>query len=234
MMARKILTAVRESSVGDFVDMGADEVALPPLAHWRFNEGSGSTAYDSAGNNDGTIYGAQWTTGQIGGALSFDGNDGVYVWGSAGTGSPLNIYNTDMTISAWFKLDGNGGTIVARAKPHYITYRLQASSTTACMTVYVSPVHYYVCSDPILSQDTWYHLVGVFDRASDYGYLYVDGILEADGSLPDASPWNDGLTKIGCRNDLSDYPFNGKIDDVRIYDWALSAEEVEEIYLSSQ
>ena len=35
--------------------------AAPPLAHWKFDEGSGTTAYDSAGSNDGTIYGATWT-----------------------------------------------------------------------------------------------------------------------------------------------------------------------------
>jgi hypothetical protein len=42
---------------------------------WKFDEGSGGTAYDSASDNDGTIYGASWTTGQIGGALDFDGSN---------------------------------------------------------------------------------------------------------------------------------------------------------------
>jgi hypothetical protein len=41
---------------------------------------------------------------------------------------------------------------------------------------------------------------------------------------------NDATTKIGCRNDFSDYPFNGVIDDVRIYEKALSAEKIERIY----
>lgn len=35
------------------------------ISHWKFDEGEGDIAYDSAGTNDGTIYGAQWTTGQI-------------------------------------------------------------------------------------------------------------------------------------------------------------------------
>ncbi|MHC4734109.1 MAG: TolB family protein [Planctomycetota bacterium] len=46
-----------------------------PIAHWKFDEGSGSIAYDSAGDHDGTIYGADWTAGQINGALSFNGVD---------------------------------------------------------------------------------------------------------------------------------------------------------------
>jgi hypothetical protein len=47
-----------------------------PVAHWKFDEGSGSTAYDSTNNNnDGTISGATWTTGKHGSALSFDGTN---------------------------------------------------------------------------------------------------------------------------------------------------------------
>ncbi|MHC4362930.1 MAG: S8 family serine peptidase, partial [Planctomycetota bacterium] len=97
---------------------------LQPIAHWKFDEGDGSTAYDSAGTNHGTIYGAQWTTGQIGGALDFDGDDGVYVEPSAGENSPLNMYNTDLTITAWARIRGEGRSIVARSKALYITYKL--------------------------------------------------------------------------------------------------------------
>ncbi len=43
---------------------------------WTFNDGSGGTAADASGNgNNGTVDGASWTTGQLGGALSFDGAD---------------------------------------------------------------------------------------------------------------------------------------------------------------
>ncbi|MHC4463713.1 MAG: hypothetical protein ACYS30_20120, partial [Planctomycetota bacterium] len=45
------------------------------ISQWKFDEGEGSIAYDSVGGNDGTIYGAQWTTGQVNGALQFDGHD---------------------------------------------------------------------------------------------------------------------------------------------------------------
>ena len=52
--------------------------AEPPLgliSYWKFDEGSGTTAYDSVGANNGTVYGANWTTGKVDGALSFDGVD---------------------------------------------------------------------------------------------------------------------------------------------------------------
>jgi hypothetical protein len=98
-----------------------------PIAHWNFDEGEGNTAYDSAGNNHGTLKGdTSWVVGQIGSyALDFDGDgDAVYLEPSAGGGSPLNIYNTDLTVSAWVKARGVGGTIVARAKWWYVTYHL--------------------------------------------------------------------------------------------------------------
>lgn len=76
------------------------------VAHWKLD----GNANDSAGSNDGTIHGATPTTGQIDGALDFDGDDGVYIEGSAGTGSDLNIYNTNMTISAWVNIR-TGGSI---------------------------------------------------------------------------------------------------------------------------
>ena len=167
--------------------------------------------------------------GMLGKAYDFDGVDGgVYIEGSAGTGSVLNIYNTDITISAWVNIR-TGGSIVARAKPHYITYQLRAF-TKAYVNMYISPVHYQVETDEILLPNTWYHIVGVFDRASDKGYVYINGVLEAEGPLPDAPSTNDGLTKIGCRNSATDGTFDGKIDDVRIYDRALTAEEIRQLY----
>ena len=215
------------------VDIGADEYsgevpATGLVAHWRFDEGQGDVAYDSADGHDGTIHGAQWTEGRIGGALEFDGGDGVYIEGSAGTGSDLNIYNTNLTISAWVNIS-TGGSIVARAKPHYITYQLQAS-TKARVNMYISPVHYQVDTAEILSPNTWYHIVGIFDRASDKGYVYINGVLEAEGPLPDAQSTNDGLAKIGCRNSVTDEPFDGTIDEVRIYDRALSPEQIQRLY----
>ncbi len=130
------------------------------IAHWTLDEGDGTTAYDSAGDNDGTLVnGPTWTTGQIDGALSFDGDDGVYIEGSSGTSSPLNIYNSDITISSWVRI-GTGGTIVARAKPYYITYRLGiGSDSKAYINVYRRGAgHTVIRSDEILDRDTWYHI----------------------------------------------------------------------------
>ncbi|MHC4462230.1 MAG: hypothetical protein ACYS30_12495, partial [Planctomycetota bacterium] len=75
------------------------EPLLGPIAHWAFEEGRGSKVYDWAGNNHGTIHGAKWTTGRVGGALSFDGVDDYVDFGNA----PLFDITGPITLTAWLK-----------------------------------------------------------------------------------------------------------------------------------
>jgi hypothetical protein len=77
------------------------------IAHWTFDEGSGTTAYDSVGDNHGTLIGdPTWTSGIIGGALSFDG-DGDYI--NVAHDSNFNIpTGASRTFAFWFKDNGVG------------------------------------------------------------------------------------------------------------------------------
>jgi hypothetical protein len=202
------------------------------MAHWKLDETSGSTAYDSADGFDGTLVnGPVWTAGQINGALSFDGTQAVYINGSAGYGSPLNIYNTNMTISAWIKPGPSACTIIARAKPNYTTYRLYITEGKVGINTYKSPVHWDLLTGEILDPNNWYHIVGVLDRDNDTGIIYVNGIEQARSTQMITDPPScDAPTKIGCRNNTGDYAFTGLIDDVRIYNYALNANEVAGLY----
>jgi len=211
-----------------------NEAPLVPVAHWTFDEGSGSTAFDSVGNNDGNLMGdPNWTTGMIGGALEFDGaGDGVYINPSSGTGSNLNIYNTDMTISAW--VDGTG-SIITRAQTLAIPYWLDVTDVLHS-TPYIPYIDVYNSghtsigsSDPIIL-GTWSHVVGVFDRVNNWGYVYVNGILKGDAYMPDGLSIS-GITTIGCRTDVTNRPFTGKIDDVRLYNKALYDQQVLQIFM---
>ena len=55
----------------------ANSALADPAAYWSFDEGTGSIAYDSVGDNDGTISGAAWASGIIDGALNFDGLNNI-------------------------------------------------------------------------------------------------------------------------------------------------------------
>ncbi len=218
-------------------------VLFPALTSISFGDiNAGLQAYyslngnvnDGSGNGyNGTVMGNPvWTTGRISGALDFSGDDAVYLNSSAGTNSPLNIYNTNLTISAWVKVHGSGGTIVARSQGGAVAYNLSATADFARINTYKSGTGNWTLDTPSkLSLDTWYHIVGVFDRTADTGLIYVNGTKKAESTSMTIDPVsNAAATKIGCRSDTTDFAFDGIIDEVRIYDRALSASEVQELY----
>ncbi|MHC4499232.1 MAG: LamG-like jellyroll fold domain-containing protein, partial [Planctomycetota bacterium] len=201
------------------------------VAQWEFDEGEGSIAYDSVGDSNGTIYGAQWTTGQIGRALEFDG-DGDYI--DCGTDGSLNITN-EITISAWVKT--NSGTVNQKiARKGEMIYMLMIGGTAAndvrfglgtgsSWTVLLDTTGDYI------STGTWYHIVGTWNGTN--ASIYIDGVIRANDSWSGTLGTNSAPLGIGAHSNngvsWSNY-FNGIIDDVRIYDQALSAEEIQQLY----
>jgi hypothetical protein len=235
----KAIAVYDNNSTKDVTDSADWSVGPNDIA--AISAGLLTTTEIGSGQEDITIL-AQYTEGDVtadaekpvtvfavcpsGSALDFDGDDGVYVEGSAGEGSLLNIYNTDLTISSWVKIRGTTGTtIVARSKESHTAYRLGVSANRAFINIYRSG-HWSLSTDEILTQDTWYYIVGVFDRAADTGRVYVNGAKEVEGSMTHDPLSNDAMTKIGCRNDIGDGAFDGIIDEVSIWNRALSAEEI--------
>jgi hypothetical protein len=210
-----------------------------PVGWWKMDEGTGLTTADSSGNgNTGTLTnGPTWATGKLGNGLSFDGvNDYVNM------GNVLNMTTNDFTVGAWIKT-----TMVAEG--HIVSKGSNASGTLKryiLQTVLVSGT--YRCGFSISDGDirtigsgvinvadgNWHYCVVVFDRDST-AKVYVDGKL--DGTPVTLASQVDDLTNttpfyIG-RNATGSY-FNGLIDDVRIYNRALSAGEVAQMYNSTK
>jgi hypothetical protein len=200
------------------------------ISHWTFDEGSGSTAYDSIGDSNGTIYGAQWTTGQVDGALSFDG-DGDYV--DCGN---LGSFPSTGTIGFWMKpyeianyrnpfttdFSGyNDGIRFEESDPGRFVVAIAYSGSSA-------DIHEYLSVG--LQAETWYHVVLTWDSGSDNVRGYLDGLEKFDesqtnwpGTLPDVQIGRGYSTS-------SNRHWDGSVDDVRIYDRALSAEEIRQLY----
>jgi hypothetical protein len=208
------------------------------LSLWKFDEGEGTTAYDSAGNNDGTIYGAQWTTGQIGGALQFDGvDDYVQV-----ADQPIFDTGDKLTVAHWFKTTTNQvqkGMVTHDSSDYkYMTY---LTSNSGMIQFYIRQSSGVVSTSTgdlgtgYWADDQWHLVVGIFDRSlpSARLKLYVDGVLKdsKDGSDQSIIAGDEGIV-IGRWK--SGNEFAGAIDDVRIYDRALSAGEVQQLYQAGQ
>ena len=220
-----------------------DGVPGPNLvAWWAFDEGSGSIAYDSAGNNDGTVYGAVWTIGQIGGALDFDGtNDYVEVPDDS---SLRFSQNDSFSISLWCKpLNPNkSGDVISKmtasGQPGCFGYELIWSYPLSRFAFSASK--FYYGSTDIRTDDNsapagdWYHVAAVYDNKDMK--IYLNGTLQRSGTFTydTGSTTPDKNLAIGVRSydsAMTAY-FDGLIDDVWVYNKALSEDEVEQLYLT--
>ena len=201
------------------------EVVSEPIAHWKFDDGSGSTATDSAGTNNGTLIGdPTWTAGQIGGALSFDG-DGDYVEFT----SIAALQGDNLTAQAWVCVDESAGLWTPVIMQHDLYsngYYLYIINNRPSFQIIEGSSFAQAASVEELNPDQWYHIAATNDGS--ILKMYVDGRLKGSGASAGMTGVNYDAY-IGC-DPVSPLYYIGLIDDVRIYDRALSAGEIEAIY----
>ncbi|MFD4994026.1 LamG-like jellyroll fold domain-containing protein [Cellulosimicrobium cellulans] len=194
---------------------------------WTLDEGSGTLAGDSSGRDlDGTLSGGTtWVDGAIGQAVRFDGTSGRVTVPDA---AALDV-SSALTVSAWvrseraatqyvvkkaegYDVDGYELAIASTGRPFFRVN--QASSANA----------YRADAGAALPIDgTWVHLVGTFDGSRVR--LYVDGVEAASVPGP-ASVGTNALPLVVGDQPAGGYPLRGAVDDVRLYDRALTAQQV--------
>jgi hypothetical protein len=192
------------------------------LARWRLDETVGGVAHDATANrNDGALVdGPTWMTGRSDSALNFDGVDD-YV----DCGSPAAFDLTAaVSVTAWVRpVAGSGLRPIVSKGDHQYTLR-QSSSGVFSFLAYDGAWH-IASGTTVADAGRWYHVTGVCDGTTVK--LYVDGIEEASisgGLSSSAFPVN-----IGRNSEETDRVFGGGIDEIRIYDRALSGAEVIEL-----
>jgi len=201
------------------------------VAAYSFNEGAGTTVTDSSGNGvSGTLQGASWTTaGKYGNALSFNGTNSF-----VDLGNPSALQLTEsMTVEAWVKAaaePSDDGQIVAKANESG-GWQLKTSPDTGGRTFGAkisgsSSAQKYSNTVPALN--TWYHVASVYNASTRSLDVYVNGVLDSGtlrGTVPTTQILQNVNVNIGRRT--GGYYFNGIIDEVRIYNRALSATEIQ-------
>lgn len=224
------------------------------VAHWTFDEGAGTIAYDSANGYDGIIYGAQWTTGQLGSALWFDGIDD-YV--QLPQNNPVWLPMNDFTLSLWvyFERDlsemprefeyiidlNHGDSAYTYNELGYGIRRDRNNGKVMFAMTMDSATDENLFSQQNLTPGTWYHIVAIRNNTSQA--IYVNGQLDATRTCP-AGPidfvggYDNDEVSIGRFSRYGGQPFNfalrGAIDEVCIYDRALSPEEISQLYSIEQ
>ncbi|WP_217630191.1 LamG-like jellyroll fold domain-containing protein [Halorientalis regularis] len=192
-------------------------------------------ANDASGNGlNGTVNGAQSATGVEAQALSFDGNDDYVKIPD----DPILDITEALTLAAWVKpaSDQNDyARIVSReqsgAGNRQYNLGIDANAEdprTVVDTVSTDGVE--VSGIIPITDDQWHHVAMTFDATSEV-CLYVDGIEVDDAAVSAQLVSRDSPVTIGAPAHLPDKDyFTGRIDDVQIFDRALSATEVDAIY----
>ncbi|MHC4739891.1 MAG: LamG-like jellyroll fold domain-containing protein, partial [Planctomycetota bacterium] len=197
-----------------------------PVGWWKLDDGAGLTAIDSSGQgNDGTLTnmaGNEWTTGQVDGALEFDGdNDHIAGIGNCPTGN--------YTIAGWVKdtgpATGSSNWSVFYCADQEIWFGVDRGEYPALWLDAGGNNKGANMAPGTWTRDVWHHIAATWDGSTIH--FYLDGVdmpitvygtpENAQATVAAIGAW----TKIGVEE-----VWYGIIDDVRIYDIALTAEEI--------
>ena len=204
------------------------------VGHWALDEGSGGIAADASGyGNQGTLQGdPQWTDGFIGGALSFNGTSD-YV--DCGSGASLNI-NEKITMAAWVKIDQFqdwDGIITKGISQGPYAMQMWGDGSLRFAANWEAPAGAVGTgtwnSNAKMTAGEWVHAVTTYDGSTIR--FYINGqkdSLEVAQNLTFGTV-SESLT-LGCDFPGGDEYFDGAMDDVRIYDRALTDEQAQELY----
>jgi len=208
------------------------------LSYWPFEEGQGEVAACAAGGKAAKLHGPAWTDGVKGGALAFDGKDD---YARTEFNEKLLLGRGDFTLEAWVSTGGlNSMRLVGnRMYGSSNGYDLSISEgKPTAMAMERGRAHQYVQARTYVADTDWHQIVGV--RKGDSISIYVDGALDrsvarpaCDISPPDRSPeptWF-GMARMDPEPMNA---FQGAIDEVRFYDRALSADQVNQNYQATR
>jgi len=203
------------------------------VGHWAFNEESGTTAYDSVGGDDGTIYGGAALDGS--GELSFDGYDD-YV--SLPIGSLISSL-TNCTFATWVDFSNSGGSwqrIFDFGKNTTVNMFLTPRTGTS------GPMRFAItisgngaeqqATAPSTLPSGMHHVAVTIDADNDTITLYLDGSPVATNTSATLTPSDMGVTTnnwLGKSQYADDY-FLGSLDEFSIYDYCLESTEIEKLY----
>ncbi|MCP4258762.1 MAG: hypothetical protein GY774_14860, partial [Planctomycetes bacterium] len=219
------------------------------IAYWKFDEEHGSIVYDAAGDNNGTIRGAQRIIGQVRNALNFDGEDD-YV--ELPDNRPVWLPQYDFALSVWVYferdfvntsgesevlLDLNFGASGNPANELGCNIQRRGESGKLCFqmtTTANSDEDLY--SNEILPTNTWHHIVAV--RDGNVQAIYVNGQLDKSrrcsvDPIDYAGGYDDSRVNLGrftTNLGAPRYHLKGGMDDVIVFDKALSTEEIRQLY----
>ena len=211
------------------------------IAAWRFDEGNGITAFDSVGSIDGTLSGATYVSDGLGYVLDFDGDNDWVDFGDVDALDSPGAFSVAMRFLRRSEIDnptfhGIRNVLFAQSS-NSRNDNLEIGSSGGSIVLYMdTPGFNGTASISVgspIQDNTWYHLVLTYDESELPNELkvYIDGALDAErpdwgGPLVNSStsPLTIGVARPGGVDPAGD--FDGQVDDVVLFDRALTPEEV--------
>ena len=199
------------------------------VAAYGFDEGTGSSVTDLSGKgNVGTLAGTTWSsTGRFGKSLYFNGSSSRVTIKD----SPSLDVSGAMTLAAWVyptvAMTGNQ-VVIVKERPGSNAYHLHASGATSgrVLTGIFTTTPNQLWSAAPIAANRWTHLAATYDGAMQR--LFVNGVQVASRAQRGAIATSGNPLRIGADGVRGEY-FRGRIDEVRIYNRALSSTEIQAI-----
>jgi hypothetical protein len=210
-------------------DLSATVAADNLVGWWKFDESVGSVVVDSSGqNNDGVINGADFSdAGKFGYALDFNGSSDFI---SIATGNGVPIDNEPYTISTWIKSDSSGSRGIIGWGNYGSFNQVNAFRLHETNKL----LNYWWANDLTATSGdltgNWYHVVAKFDGVTRE--IIVNNESKGTDTPVGHIVPNTNNFRIGSTNG-GEY-FNGLIDDVRVYNRALTLAEIQALYNQGQ
>ena len=195
------------------------------MAAYGFNEGSGTVVSDVSGNgNNGTITGATWTTsGKYGNALTFNGTNALVAINNAAS---LQL-TSGMTLEAWVyptTVSSAWRDVIYKGNDNYYLEGTSSKSSRPAAGAILGGVYGEVYGTAALTANTWAHLAATYDGATMR--LYVNGVQVSSLAKTGPIATSTNPLQIGGDSIYGQY-FPGTIDEIRIYNRALSVAEIQ-------
>ncbi len=221
-----------------------------PVGYWKMDECQGGSVNDSSGNgNNGTItIGATGTqtsagtcstsstawgngaTGKYNASLNFDGTDD-YTTITDSTSSPLDVGQPGLTVSAWIYPNTIGSStyaIVNKNGPYLLWID---GPNKRLYTGLLKTSWYWAYGDTnSLAAGQWQHIIMTYDGTSRKLYLNGKQSGSTDTQISGNIDTTNGAVALGYDNCCARFYFDGKIDDTRIYNYALTPSQVKQVF----
>jgi len=202
------------------------------VGHWKMDEtATTSGAIDASGNgNNGTyVGGASTTAGKFGKGGGFDGTDDYVDCGTFETIEGVNA----LSVSAWIKWSGVADQLTGRAnilgKEKAISFRSDDTGHEIFLDLNIGNTwHNSGSSITAIDDGVWHHVVGNYD--GEYIRIFVDGVEENRTAYSGAITTSATDYNLSIGNIVNLQHWTGQIDEVRVYNRALSQDEVIKLY----